>query len=123
MHNVIMRIPADRGDGTREERQVQFSRGGWRSEDSAGAVRAAGWWESVTVTRTPVPAPPGRRSALMNRALATAVDLIAPALADLAAAAAMRALQRQYRHRRLPLAPRRYLPPAARAIPRSDRTA
>jgi hypothetical protein len=118
-----MRISADRGDSLREEQRVQFARGGWRSEDSTSAVRAAGWWESVTVTWTPAPAPPGRRSVLLNRALAAAVDLIVPALADLAAAGAVRALERQYRGRRIPPSPRRYLPPAARAIPRSDRTA
>jgi hypothetical protein len=81
------------------QRQVQLSRGHWRREDAAGAIRSAGWWESVTVTWSPAPAP-RRRPAVLQRALATAADMIAPVLADVAAASTRRLLDR--RHRVLP---------------------
>jgi hypothetical protein len=116
-----MRIPANRRDRIGPER-VNFSRGHWRSEDRGGAVRSAGWWESVTITWSPTPAPE-RRPAVLHRALAAAVDLMAPALADLMAEAARHALEQRYRGRRISSSPRRLLPPAARALPRPDRTA
>ena len=38
------------------ERRVQFARGQWWREEDAGAIRSAGWWESVTITWSqPVP--------------------------------------------------------------------
>jgi len=95
------------------QHQVQVSRGHWRREDSAGAIRSAGWWESVTVTWSPTPAP-DRRPAVLQRALAAAADLIAPVLADIAVTSTRRLLQR--RHRVLPVASLR------RQLPRSDRT-
>ena len=103
------------------QRQVQLSRGHWRREDAAGAIRSAGWWESVTVTWSPAPAP-GRRPAVLQRALATAADVIAPVLADVAVASTRHLLDR--RHRVLPVASslRRQLLPAARELPRPDRT-
>jgi hypothetical protein len=116
-----MRIPANRRDRIGPER-VNLSRGHWRSEDRDGAVRSAGWWESVTITWSPPPAPE-RHSAVLHRALAAAVDLIAPALADLVAEATRHALEQRYRGRRISSSPRRLLPPAARALPRPDRTA
>ena len=116
-----MRIPANRRDRIGPER-VNFSRGHWRSEDRAGAIRSVGWWESVTVTWSPAPAPE-RRPAVLHRALAAAVDLMAPALADLMAEAARHALEQRYRGRRISSPPRRHLPPTARALPRPDRTA
>jgi hypothetical protein len=73
---------------------VQLSRGHWRREDAAGAIRSAGWWESVTVTWSPASAP-DRRSAVLQRALATAADMIVPVLADVAVASARRLLQHQ----------------------------
>ena len=42
------------------QRQVQLSRGHWRRDDAAGAIRSAGWWESVTVTWSLAPAPDRR---------------------------------------------------------------
>ena len=98
--------------------QVQLSRGHWRRENAAGAIRSAGWWESVTVTWSPAPAP-GRRPALLQRALSAAADMIAPVLVDVAAAGARRLLER--RHRVYPVASvRRQLASAARELPRSD---
>jgi hypothetical protein len=104
------------------QRQVQLSRGHWRREDAAGAIRSAGWWESVTVTWSLAPAP-DRRPALLQRALAAAADMIAPVLADAAITSIRRLLQR--RHHGLPVASlrrRQLLLPAARELPRSDRT-
>ncbi len=124
-HNVGMReasghsLPRD--NHGLWQRQVQLSRGHWRREDAAGAIRSAGWWESVTVTWSPAPAP-GRRPAVLQRALATAADMIAPVLADVAVASTRRLLNR--RHRVLPGASslRRQLVSVARELPRSDRT-
>jgi hypothetical protein len=101
--------------------QVQLSRGHWRREDAAGAIRSVGWWESVTVTWSPAPAP-DRRPAVLHRALAAAADMLAPVLADVAVAGTRRLLER--RRRVLPVASslRRQLASAARELPRSDRT-
>jgi hypothetical protein len=99
------------------ERQVQFSRGHWRREDAAGAVRSAGWWEAVTVTWSPA-AVPERRAPLWHRALGAAVDTIAPSVAALAAAGARHLLERQ---RSLAPPARAQLPATARALPRSAR--
>ena len=63
--------------------QVQLSQGHWRREDAAGAIRSAGWWESVTVTWSSAPAP-DRRPDVLPRALAAATDMIAPVIADVA---------------------------------------
>jgi hypothetical protein len=90
------------------ERRVQLSRGHWQREDRDGSVRSAGWWESATVTWTPVPGPE-RRVPLLHRAVASAFDAMAPAVAELAASAAWRLLERR------PVA-RRALPPARRAL-------
>ena len=98
---------------------MQFSRGHWRREE--GAVRSAGWWESVTVTWSPGPAP-GRSSAPLRRALAAAADAIAPAIVELAAATAVRVIERQRRSRPALASPRRRLPAMVRALPRPDRT-
>jgi hypothetical protein len=104
------------------QQQVQLSRGHWRREDAAGALRSAGWWESVTVTWSPAPAP-DRRPAVLQRALATAADMIVPVLADVAVTGARRLLQ--HRHHRSLVASllRRQLVAAGRELPRSDRTA
>ncbi len=103
------------------QQQVQLSRGHWRREDAAGALRSAGWQESVTVTWSPVPAP-DRRPAVLQRALAAAAGMIAPVLADVAVTSARRLLQR--RHHRLLVASllRRQPVSAGREPPRSDRT-
>jgi hypothetical protein len=104
------------------QRQVQLSRGRWHREDAAGALRSAGWWESVTVTWSPAPAP-DRRPALLQRALAAAAGLIAPVLADAAIIGTRHLLRRRYRG--LPVASRRrrqLLVSAGRELPRSDRT-
>lgn len=124
-HNVPMRdasghsLPGD-NQGLWQQ-QVQLSRGHWRREDAAGAIRSAGWWESVTVTWSPAPAP-DRRPAVLQRALAAAADMIAPVLADVAVTSARRLLQR--RHHRLLVASllRRQLVSAGRGLPRSGRT-
>jgi hypothetical protein len=101
--------------------QVQLARGHWRREDAAGAIRSAGWWESVTVTWSPAPAP-DRRPAVLQRALATAADMVVPVLADVAVTSARRLLQ--HRHYRPVVASllRRQLAAAGRELPRSDRT-
>ena len=123
--NVDMREASDHsvpGDSQgRWQQHVQLSRGHWRREDAAGAIRSAGWWESVTVTWSLAPAP-DRRPAVLQRALAAAADMIAPVLADVAVTSTRRLLQR--RHHRLLVASflRRQLVPAGRALPRSDRT-
>ena len=101
--------------------QVQLSRGHWRREDAAGAIRTAGWWESVTVTWSPAPAP-DRRPAVLQRALGAAAGMIAPVLADVAVASVSRVLERRYRRLPLVSSRRRQLVPAARELPRSDRT-
>ena len=103
------------------QQQVQLARGHWRREDAAGAIRSAGWWESVTVTWSPAPAP-NRRPAVLQRTLEAAADMIAPVLADVAVTSARRLLQR--RNHRLLVASllRRQLVSAARELPRSDRT-
>ena len=102
-HNVAMQdasghsLPADIQGLW--QRQVQLSRGHWRREDAAGAIRGAGWWESVTVTWSPAPAPE-RRPAVLPRALAAAADMIAPVLAEVAVTSTRWLLQRRD-HRRL----------------------
>jgi hypothetical protein len=126
MHNMAMGDTTNRArsQGTgrfRQPQRVQFSRGHWLSEGEAGAVRSAGWWESVTVTWSP-PAAPERRPALLQRALASAVDLIAPSIAELVAVSAKRVLERQYRARRIPPSSRRVLRSVARELPPADRT-
>jgi hypothetical protein len=100
------------------ERRVQLSRGHWQREDRAGAIRSAGWWESVTVTWTPVPGPE-RRVPLLRRAVATAFDAMAPAVAEVATAAAWRLLDRRAGARPALPPGRRALRAAARELPRS----
>jgi hypothetical protein len=125
-HNGHMRdasghsLPGD-NRGLWQHQQVQLARGHWRREDAAGAMRSAGWWESVTVTWSPAPAPDGRPAAL-QRALAAAADMIAPALADVAVTSARRVLQRRHHRRVVASLLRRRLVSAARALPRSGRT-
>ena len=101
--------------------QVQLSQGHWRREDAAGAIRSAGWWESVTVTWSPAPAP-DRRPDVLPRALAAATDMIAPVLADVAITSIRRLVQRG--HRGLPVVSvlRRQLVSAPREPPRPNRT-
>ena len=103
------------------QQQVQLSRGHWRREDAAGAIRSAGWWESVTVTWSPAPAP-DRHPAVLQRTLGAAAGMIAPVLADVAVTSARRLLQR--RDHRLLVASllRRQRVCAARELPRPDRT-
>jgi hypothetical protein len=103
------------------QQQVQLSRGHWRRADAAGAIRSVGWWESVTVTWPPAPAP-DRRPTVLQRTLEAAAGMIAPVLADAAVTSARRLLQR--RNHRLPAAPllRRQPVSAAWELPRSERT-
>lgn len=103
------------------QQQVQLSRGHWRRQDAAGAIRSAGWWESVTVTWSPAPAP-DRRPAVLQRTLEATAGMIAPVLADAAVTSARRLLQ--HRNHRLLAASllRPKLVSAARELPRSDRT-
>ena len=100
---------------------MQLSRGHWRREESAGAVRSAGWWESVTITWSPEPAP-GRRPAALQRALAAAADVVAPLLADVAVASTRRMLDRRHRTRQVAFSLRRQLASGTRELPRSKRT-
>jgi hypothetical protein len=103
------------------QQQVHLSRGHWRRQDTAGAIRSAGWWESVTVTWSPAPAP-DRRPAVLQRTLQAAAGIIAPVLADAAVTSARRLLQRRS-HRRLAASLQRLHPvPAARGLPRLERT-
>src|SRR6266699_5746858 len=102
----------------RLEQRVQLSRGHWRREEADGAIRSAGWWEAVTVTWSPAAAP-GHRPPLWHRALAAAVDTIAPSIAELVAASARHLLERQRGPRVIVRSSRRQLPTAARALPRS----
>lgn len=99
------------------EQQVQFARGHWRREEQAGAVRSAGWWESVTVTLSPAAAA-ARPPSLLRRAAAVAADAIVPSLAELAAAGAQHLLDRWRVTRALRQPARRQLPAAVRALPR-----
>lgn len=102
------------------ERQVQFARGQWRREEEAGAIRSAGWWESVTVTWSPAAAS-RQRSPLLHRTLATAWEAIAPSLAGLAAEGTRRLIERRYGTRAILSSPRRPLPASRRALPRTGR--
>jgi hypothetical protein len=101
------------------QQQMQLSWGHWRRQDAAGAIRSAGWWESVTVTWSPAPAP-DRRPAVLRRTLEAAAGMIAPVVADVAVTSARRLLQRR-NHRLLAASLlRRQLASAARKPPRSD---
>jgi len=109
-----------RAAGPRLEQRVQFARGHWHREDQAGATRSAGWWESVTVTLSPAAAP-SRPPSLVQRALATAVDTIVPALAEAAVASGWRLLDQRRRARAVLPSLRRQLPAGGRALPRPAR--
>lgn len=95
------------------EQRMQLSRGHWRREEAGSAIRSAGWWEAVTVTWSPAAAP-GHSRPLWHRALATAVDTIAPSVA----ASARHLLERQRGMPGVVHSSRRQLPRAARALPR-----
>lgn len=101
--------------------QVQLSRGHWRREEAAGAVRSAGWWESATITWSPAPVHE-RRPAVLQRALAAAADVIAPLLADAAVEVTRRMLDRQRLRHPVASPLRRQLVSVARELPRSSRT-
>jgi len=120
-HNGPMRDASSHSPSSDNQglwQQVQLSRGHWQREDAAGGTRSAGWWESVTVTWSPAPAP-DRRPAVLPRALTAAADMIAPVLADVAIASIRRLVQRE--HCRLPVVLRRQLVPAPRELARPDR--
>ena len=104
------------GQQLRLEQRVQLSRGHWRREEAGGAIRSAGWWEAVTVTWSPA-ATPGRPPPLWQRALAAAVDTIAPSVAELAATGARHLLERQRGRRVVVHSPRRQLPMAIQTHP------
>jgi hypothetical protein len=100
MHNVVMRGAKDqpRTRGSHRlwlEQHVQLSRGHWRREEGAGAIRSAGWRESVTVTWLSTTTPERRHRCCT--ALATTFDTIAPSIAELTAATARRSPGRQHR--------------------------
>src|SRR5215471_14341381 len=99
------------------EQRVQLSRGHWRREEADGAIRSAGWWEAVTVTWSPA-ATPGHRPHLWHRALAAAVDTIAPSVAELVAAGARHLLERQLGTRVVVHSSWRQLAGTAGALPR-----
>ena len=98
------------------EQHVQLSRGHWRREEGAGAIRSAGWRESVTVTWLSTTTP--ERRPRCCTALAATFDTIAPSIAELTAATARRSLERQHTHG-ISIIPR-HLPSAARELRRSD---
>jgi hypothetical protein len=113
-------MPADMaGQGPWQEQHVQFARGHWRREEHAGAIRSAGWWESVTVTWRPAATRP-RRSPLLAHALATAWETIGPLATELAVAAASRLLDRRHRPPAPAPPPHRRLHGAMRALPHPD---
>ena len=129
-HNVGMRHSSDHpppyGNQGLWRQQVQLARGHWRREEAAGTVRSAGWWESMTVTWSPAPAPehrlPEHRSAVLQRALAVAADMIAPLLADVAAARARRLLDARHRGHPVTSSFRRQVASVARELQRPDET-
>ena len=97
--------------------RVQVARGHWRREERPGVIRSAAWWESVTVTWSPAAAPPSR-SPWLYRALATALETLAPHAAELVAATAWRLLDRRHGTRAVVLPKRRReLPGATTALP------
>ena len=97
---------------------MQVARGAWQRDEQGGAIRSAGWWESVTVTWSPVAAP-DRPAPLLRRALANAVDALTPSLVELMAAGARRLLDRRHGPRVVLPSSRRQLPAATRALPPS----
>jgi hypothetical protein len=101
-------------------RQVQLSWGHWQREDAAGAIRSAGWWESVTVTWSPAPAP-DRRPAVLPRTLTAASGMIAPVLADVAVTSTRRLLQRRDHRRLVASLLRRQPVSVGRELPRAGR--
>jgi hypothetical protein len=120
MHDASGRSPL-RDNQAHWQQQVQLSRGHWRRADAAGAIRSAGWWESVTVTWPPAPALT-RRPAMLQRTLEAAAGMIAPVFADVAVTSARRLLQHR-NHRLLVASLLRPQPaPAARQLPRPDQT-
>lgn len=100
MHNVVMR--GAKGQSRRRgshrlwlEQHLQLSRGHWRREERAGAIRSAGWRESVTVTWLSTTTP--ERRPRCCTALAPTFDTITPLIAELTAATARCSLERQHR--------------------------
>ena len=105
------------------------------TKGSAAAVQLAGYWRCQDAVSYPqrgmvgigyrdlvarAPAP-DRRPAMLQRTLEAAAGMIAPVLADAAVTSARRLLQS--RNHWLPVASLgRQLAPAARELPRSDRT-
>jgi len=120
MHNAYMHDasgPSLPRDSQRlRQQQVQLSRGRWRHQDASGAIRSAGWWESVTVTWSPAPAP-NRRPAVLRRTLEAAADMIAPMLADVAVTSARRLLHRRSHRLLVASLLRRQPVSAARELP------
>ena len=103
-------------DSQRLWQQVQLSRGHWRHQDASGAIRSAGWWESVTVTWPPAPEP-DRRPAMLQRTLEAAAGIIAAVLADVAVTSARRLLQRRSHRLLVASLLRRQPVSAARKLP------
>ncbi len=120
MHNAYMHDasgPSLPRDSQRlRQQQVQLSRGRWRHQDASGAIRSAGWWESVTVTWSPAPAP-DRRPAVLRRTLEAAAGMIAPVLADAAVTSARRLLHRRSHRLLVASLLRRQPVSAARELP------
>jgi hypothetical protein len=120
MHNAYMHDASGRSlprDSQRLwQQQVQLSRGHWRLQDAPGAIRSAGWWESVTVTWSPAPAP-DRRPAVLRRTLEAAAGMIAPVLAAAAVTSARRLLRRRSHRLLVASLLRRQPVSAARELP------
>ena len=119
MHNAYMHDASGRSlphDNQGLRQQVQLSRGHWRHQDASGAIRSAGWWESVTVTWSPAPAP-DRRPAVLRRTLEAAADMIAPVVAAAAVTSARRLLHRRSHRLLVASLLRRQPVSAARELP------
>jgi len=104
------------------EPRVQLSRGHWQRQEREGAIRSAGWWESVTVTWSSAATPEDRPPPLLRRALAAAFHTIAPSIVELAAAGTRRLLARQHGTRTAFPSARRQLRTVARELPRSEQS-
>jgi len=100
MHSVVRRGAKDqpRTRGSYRlwlEQHVQLARGHWRREEGAGAIRSAGWRESVTVTWLSTTTPERRPRCCTRTGDHLRHDR--PLIAELTAATAWRSLECQHR--------------------------
>jgi hypothetical protein len=100
--------------------QVQLLREHRRHEETLGVIRSASWRESVTITWTPTPASKPRPTSL-QRTLATAVEMIAPWLADIALVNVRRFVEGQHNTHAVRGVAGRRLPPSPKGLPHAGR--